>query len=635
MDMFRDTLHPPVETPNNPFIAPVNIKVIKSLMQKISYQGVIDKVSTFYKKFLAQPWQTMFKVFNRCLTTRTSGHDQTKINILQLFHAKKDVIQYPRFTKLIIADLMKFPSIPQRLDENYHSIKDDIPLVNVYSIGNVLFRGMLIPNAFLTDEIRATDDYKESPTLTTTSPQKKKRKQVAGETSSPRKSLKVTIKQNKPSTTPIPPHSDDRERGEMAKATLLSLTLHETALAAEAQDNIAKVQEKLVEEKIEKMVKGEEDVISYAIVDDDDETEKEKKDEKKDDNEDKDNDDQTDHTLELTKTVSPSTTTTSKVKRKTKAKSKARSTSIKYKILPGSLASMCRRHGLIRIHLQEIALTNVLELVSKEFAAHAPGIIAKLFQNHMQNTTLNLYPTTSSTTTTTSTTDTQHQFVLNAFCNHDDHHYYDAPPEGEKWGEKAYILLFPEDDLEEKLKRWVRKEFKTFNEEARITEVVRVTTDQQHGLDYMEQIIVIRENDKPDSFSEAEFKYLNKNGIEDLYYLCLNKKVNFQSDQIRVNLTAPTLTFHGIKAHDPYSIIDKPSIGLIYLNNKEEKRVMYLAKIIKFCDAMLERVLKEVKLKIFKFKSWKKPPFLDEKVGIIREWKTDSTCNEATLIINP
>ncbi|GJY98953.1 hypothetical protein Tco_0516383, partial [Tanacetum coccineum] len=52
----------------------------------IGYLGVVDKVSAFYMKFLAQPWQTMFKEFNRCLTTRTSRHDQTKINILQLFH---------------------------------------------------------------------------------------------------------------------------------------------------------------------------------------------------------------------------------------------------------------------------------------------------------------------------------------------------------------------------------------------------------------------------------------------------------------------------------------------------------------------------------------------------------------------
>nr|GEW30265.1 putative ribonuclease H-like domain-containing protein [Tanacetum cinerariifolium] len=42
---------------------------------------------------------------------------------------KKDYIQYPRFTKLIIDDLMKkFTSISLRIEEDYHYIKDDIPL---------------------------------------------------------------------------------------------------------------------------------------------------------------------------------------------------------------------------------------------------------------------------------------------------------------------------------------------------------------------------------------------------------------------------------------------------------------------------------------------------------------------------
>ncbi|GJS34052.1 hypothetical protein Tco_0532434 [Tanacetum coccineum] len=305
VDMFCDTLQLPVETPDNPFVAPVNIEV-----------------------------------FNRCLTTRTSGHDQTKINILQLFHAvvnrtnvdyaallwwdfmnnvfqKKDVIQYPRFTKIIIVDLMKkFPDISPKLEEDYHSIKDDIPLVSVYTTGNVQVRGMLILNAFLTETIHATDDYTEyqtvTPTLTTASPQWKKRKQSARETSSPRKSLKVTIRKKKQTTTLLPPPSDDKERDDMAEATLLSLTLYKTTQAAKAQENIAKVQEKLDEEEIEKMVKGEEDENhtkshkeNLEVVDDDDVNDKQKQDESKYDNvektddatEVKDNDDQTNHTL--------------------------------------------------------------------------------------------------------------------------------------------------------------------------------------------------------------------------------------------------------------------------------------------------------------------------------------------------
>ncbi|GKE64652.1 hypothetical protein Tco_1518813 [Tanacetum coccineum] len=102
---------------------------------------------------------------------------------------------------------------------------------------------MLISDAFLTDGSvslmtirrthRTTPRAYRTPTLTAASPQGKKKKQSAEETSSPRKSLKVTIKQ-KPKTISIPPPSDDREGDEIAEATLLSITMHKTALVAEA-----------------------------------------------------------------------------------------------------------------------------------------------------------------------------------------------------------------------------------------------------------------------------------------------------------------------------------------------------------------------------------------------------------------
>ncbi|GJZ65771.1 hypothetical protein Tco_0622467 [Tanacetum coccineum] len=196
--------------------------------------------------------------------------------------------------------------------------------------------------------------------------------------------------------------------------------------------------------------------------------------------------------------------------------------------------------------------------------------------------------------------------------------------------EKKYILSlhkihaeeFPEPDLEEKVykqnQKNVRKNPEDYYSNHKITEVVRIVTDQPHGLDFMEQILVMRANDKPNSFSEADFKYLNKNDIEDLYYLYRSKEIDnrkvklmnslitfirscviwervhdfqlgIESYQMKVNLTAPTLTFLGIEEHAPYTIVDEPQIGLIYLNSKDEKRVMYLEEIVKFCDATLKR----------------------------------------------
>ncbi|GJY22916.1 hypothetical protein Tco_0396574 [Tanacetum coccineum] len=379
---------------------------------------------------------------------------------------KKDVIQYPHFTKLIIADLMKkFDSIPPRLEEDYHFIRDDISLVSVYSTRNVTVRGMLIPDEFNTDDIRATKEYKESPSLTTDIAPKKKRKHVVGETISPRKSLKVTIKQKKPSTTPIPPPCDDRERDEIAEATLLK-------------------------EEIEKMFEGEEHDESYAssfvdsmlnddddsgtriepgshkehpeTINDDDENEKKDDDDKKDD----DNDDHTDHTLVETQAtgsmetrkekmhtpipsptrsprknlslskilsqglmemLSPSTSTTSKVQRKT------RPIFSKYNHILGVTHNMCRSQEratnyLIKGNLKIVMADTIIQehdalqaavpaLVSKEFVDQAPQIIEELFKSYVSNNVIQVHPTASTSTSTTSSVILQQQLYLKMKSN--------------------------------------------------------------------------------------------------------------------------------------------------------------------------------------------------------------------------
>ncbi|GJZ03448.1 retrovirus-related pol polyprotein from transposon TNT 1-94 [Tanacetum coccineum] len=259
VDMFRDILHFPMETLKNPFVAPVNIETIKAFMNMVGYQGVVDKVSAFYTKNIAQPWQTMFK---------------------------------------------KFPDIPQRIKEDYHYIKDDIPLVSVYTTGNVLVRGMLILDAFLTAEIRATNDFKEYETMFINVAVSMNQPQPAVSTQGTHMSTPKAYRT--PTLTASP-------KWKKRKQSVRESTLDKTALAAKAQENVAKVQEKLYENEIEKMVegeKGEEDEESYArafadsvfnddvndsgtkiepeshkehpkhVTDDDEEIEKEKKDEK-------------------------------------------------------------------------------------------------------------------------------------------------------------------------------------------------------------------------------------------------------------------------------------------------------------------------------------------------------------------
>ncbi|GKD10127.1 hypothetical protein Tco_1189812 [Tanacetum coccineum] len=124
---------------------------------------------------------------------------------------------------------------------------------------------------------------------------------------------------------------------------------------------------------------------------------------------------------------------------------------------------------------------------------------------------------------------------------------------------------------------------------------------------------------------EPDYKHLNKNDIKDLYLLCINGKVKdykkagllgslfvfirstviwervhdfqlgMESYQQKVNLTAPTITFTSIERKKLFTITSKPVIGVIYVNNKKEKRVMILKEIPKFCDTTLKRVLEMLK----------------------------------------
>nr|GEV32387.1 hypothetical protein [Tanacetum cinerariifolium] len=276
VDMFRDILHLPVETPENPFVTPVNIETIKAFMNMVTYQGMVDKVSAFYTKNLAQPWKTMFKVFNRFLTTRTSRHDQTKINILQMF-------------------------------------QDDIPLVSVYTTGNVLVRGILISDAFLTEEIRATYDFKEyetvfinvvilmnqpQPVVSTQGthrstprayktpnfiaiPQEKEEEVGCWRIQFTKKITQITIKKEKQCTPSIPPPKNDKERDEIFEDTPLK----------EEIKKMVEDEESYVSEFDDSILNGDFDDFGTKIepeshkenpenVDDDDkEIEKEKKDE--------------------------------------------------------------------------------------------------------------------------------------------------------------------------------------------------------------------------------------------------------------------------------------------------------------------------------------------------------------------
>ncbi|GKB36807.1 hypothetical protein Tco_0881749 [Tanacetum coccineum] len=194
---------------------------------------------------------------------------------------------------------------------------------------------------------------------------------------------------------------------------------------------------------------------------------------------------------------------------------------------------------------------------------------------------------------------------------------------------KFPAVIFPDDDIEERTSRWRQKEPGKPKEEvysnSKIVQVIKTYGELGHEHKFVTEIIARRANGSIVSITEPDYKNLNKNDIEDMYLLCINGKVgdyaetgllwslsvfirstliwervhDFQlgveSYQQKVNLTAPSITFPSIEKHNMFSIISEPVYGIIYKNNKKEKRVMRHQEVHKFCDATLKRVLEGLK----------------------------------------
>nr|GEU86284.1 copia protein [Tanacetum cinerariifolium] len=156
---------------------------------------------------------------------------------------------------------------------------------------------------------------------------------------------------------------------------------------------------------------------------------------------------------------------------------------------------------------------------------------------------------------------------------------------------KFPVVVFNDDDIEERTSRWVNKCVKKFNPYARYG----------HEHKFITKIIARRANDCIVSITESDFKNLNKNDIEDMYLLIMNGKVpdyeetRIKSYQQKVNLITPTISFPKVEKHEMFSIIYEPVHGIIYKNSKKDKRVMRHSEIYKFCDATLNRVLESLK----------------------------------------
>nr|GEX27114.1 hypothetical protein [Tanacetum cinerariifolium] len=193
---------------------------------------------------------------------------------------------------------------------------------------------------------------------------------------------------------------------------------------------------------------------------------------------------------------------------------------------------------------------------------------------------------------------------------------------------KFPAVIDPDDDIEERTSRWKQKDL------GKPKEVVYSNSDCSNHQDklgtmaehkFITEIVSRRANGSIVSITELDYKNLNNNDIKCMYLLVVNHKVDdyaktgllssllvfirsiviwervydfqlrVESYQQKVNLTAPTITFLGIEKFKVFFIVSEPVYGIIYKNNKKEKRVMRYQEVHKFCDATLKRVLEGLK----------------------------------------
>ncbi|GJZ26468.1 retrovirus-related pol polyprotein from transposon TNT 1-94 [Tanacetum coccineum] len=315
LDDFRTIFHLPQATDNNhnSFVPPPSFfDMVPFYKQRLGFTMELKTSSSFKISGLLQPWQTLCKIFSKCLTTRVTGWDQPPLQIMQMLycfvnnihvdyaellweginyslHHPASSIPYPRFTKIIISHYMTiFPDISRRARDIYHNLQDDDIMKNIFNSGrNKNKVGMRIPAWMITEEMKQTEHYRmyvevfgldvpltqSQPTestqgthRTTSAPRSPNPITEAAESSAPKRSTVIRFRlperRSTRLTPPAPVPTADKADEMLLQDTLqVSLAEHKSREEQEARENVALVNEHLATAEIDKLVDDSENVV--------------------------------------------------------------------------------------------------------------------------------------------------------------------------------------------------------------------------------------------------------------------------------------------------------------------------------------------------------------------------------------
>ncbi|GJR22736.1 retrovirus-related pol polyprotein from transposon TNT 1-94 [Tanacetum coccineum] len=312
LDDFRTIFHLPQANDNNhaSFVPPPSFSdMVPFYKQVLGFTMELKTVSNFKIPGLLQPWQTLCKIFSKCLTTRVTGWDQPPLQIMQMLycfvnnihvdyaelmwegiyyslHHPVTSIPYPRFTKIIISHYMTiFPDISRRARDAYHNLQDDDIMKNIFNSGrNKNKVGMRIPAWMITEEMKLTEHYKmyaevfgldvpltqSQPTESTqgthrtlSAPRSPNPATETAESSVPKRStvihFRLPSRQSARLTPPVPvPTAEKADEMILQDMIQVSLAEHKSREEQEARENVALENTKhLASFGIEKLVRRE------------------------------------------------------------------------------------------------------------------------------------------------------------------------------------------------------------------------------------------------------------------------------------------------------------------------------------------------------------------------------------------
>ncbi|GKA36892.1 hypothetical protein Tco_0723457, partial [Tanacetum coccineum] len=317
LDDFRTIFHLPQANDNNhaSFVPPPSFSdMVPFYKQVLGFTMELKTISNFKIFGLLQPWQTLCKIFSKCLTTRVTGWDQPPLQIMQMLycfvnnihvdyaelmwegiyyslHHPATSIPYPRFTKIIISHYMTiFPDISRRARDAYHNLQDDDIMKNIFNSGrNKNKVGMRIPAWMITEEMKLMEHYKmyaevfgldvpltqSQPTESTqgthrtpSAPRSPNPATETAESSVPKRStvihFRLPSRQSARLTPPVPvPTAEKADEMILQDMIQVSLAEHKSHEEQEARENVALVYEHLAAEEIEKLV---EDPELYVVI---------------------------------------------------------------------------------------------------------------------------------------------------------------------------------------------------------------------------------------------------------------------------------------------------------------------------------------------------------------------------------